>query len=180
MRRLFFIVPVLGFAVLAYVLLHSLTQSAPEVLPSPLVGKKAPQVTLAALDADTQGFGPAELAAGRVTVINVFGSWCVQCRIEAPALAKLANQPGFELYGFAYRDTPQKARAYLAETGGNPYRRIGIASDIGPSLEWGIYGAPETFVVDGKGVIRFKYVGPLTDAAVAKELMPAIRAAQAS
>lgn len=180
MRRLIYILPALGFLVIAGFLYRSLfVRPSTEFLPSTLINKPAPRLTLPALDAGTQGFGPEQLAAGHVSVVNVFGSWCAECVIEAPALMKLVGAPGFEMYGMASHDTPEKTRAFLMRYG-NPFSRIGNDVDGKVGIEWGVYGAPETFVVDGKGIIRTKIVGALTDELVAQQLMPAIRAAQGS
>jgi cytochrome c biogenesis protein CcmG/thiol:disulfide interchange protein DsbE len=179
-RRLIFVLPVLVFVGLAVVLFRSLFLS-PSIIPPVLINRPAPQLTLAALDADTQGFGPQELKAGKVVLINVFGSWCAECHIEAPVLMQLAamsEKEGFEIYGFVQRDTPEKIRAFLGQTG-NPFHRIGNDVDGRAGIEWGVYGAPETFLVDGKGVIRYKYTGALTPELVQRELLPAIRAARA-
>jgi cytochrome c biogenesis protein CcmG/thiol:disulfide interchange protein DsbE len=179
MKRLVYILPVLGFGAIAFFLFRSLTMAPPDILPSALIDQPAPKIALPALDDQTQGFGPAELAAGHVSVVNVFGSWCAECHVEAPVMMQLAQQQGFELYGLVQRDTPQNIRAFLAETG-NPFSRIANDLDGKAGIEWGVYGAPETFVVDGKGVIRYKYVGPLTPEVLKRELLPAIRAARAS
>jgi cytochrome c biogenesis protein CcmG/thiol:disulfide interchange protein DsbE len=177
MNRLIYAIPALGFAVLAFFLFKSLVMPAPDVLPSALIDKPAPQHILPALDAQTQGFGPRELASGKVVIVNVFSSTCVPCRIEAPVLDRLATLPGLTLYGFVWEDKPQSARKFLDEVG-NPFSRIGLDSDGSIGREWGIYGWPETYVVDGRGIIRFKYVGALTDQVVAQQLMPAIEKAK--
>jgi len=179
MKRLVYVLPVLGFLVIAGFLFRALFLTPTTFLPSTLINKPAPKLALPALDGQTLGFGPAELAAGHVSVINVFGSWCAECHIEAPVLMRLAQEKGFELYGLVQRDTAPKIRAFLAETG-NPFSRIGNDLDGRAGIEWGVYGAPETFVVDGKGVIRYKYVGAITPDALRKEILPAIRAAAAS
>jgi cytochrome c biogenesis protein CcmG, thiol:disulfide interchange protein DsbE len=180
MKRLIYILPVLAFLAVAGFLFRSLYDVAPEALPSPLIGKPAPQLTLPPLDAQTQGFGPADLASGKVVVVNVFSSTCIPCREEAPVLNQLAKMPGMTLYGFVWKDKPEQARAFLNEVG-NPFSRIGFDGDGRAGIEWGVYGWPETYVIDGKGVIRFKYdEGPLTPDVVRDRLLPAIRAAQAS
>ncbi|HTI01836.1 MAG TPA: DsbE family thiol:disulfide interchange protein [Acidisoma sp.] len=181
MKRLIYILPAVGFIVLAVVLYRSLFM-APTILPSALINKPAPRLTLPALDAQTQGFGPKELAGGHVSVVNVFASWCIPCHVEAPVLMQLAamrDKDRFEIYGFVQRDTPDKIRAFLAQAG-NPFSRIGNDVDGRAGIEWGVYGAPETFVVDGKGVIRYKYTGPLTPDVLKNELLPAIHAAAGS
>jgi cytochrome c biogenesis protein CcmG/thiol:disulfide interchange protein DsbE len=182
-RRLIFILPAAAFVVVAVVLFRSLFTTSPTlILPSTLINQPAPRIALPALDDQTQGFGSKELAAGHVSVINVFGSWCPECHVEAPVLMQLAQMApanDFQIYGMVQRDTPEKIRAFLAQTG-NPFDRIGNDVDGKAGIEWGVYGAPETFVVDGKGVIRYKYVGALTPEVVKRELLPAIKAAQNS
>ena len=182
-RRLIYIVPVAAFIVVAVVLFRSLFTTSPTlILQSTLINQPAPKMELPALDDLTQGFGPKELAAGHVSVVNVFGSWCPECHVEAPVLMQLAQMTqanNFEIYGMVQRDTPEKIRAFLAQTG-NPFDRIGNDLDGKAGIEWGVYGAPETFVVDGKGVIRYKYVGALTPDVLKRELLPAIKAAQNS
>ena len=178
MKRLVYILPVLGFVVIAGFLFHSLYHAAPEALPSPLIGKPAPHRTLAPLDEKTEGFGPADLASGKVVVVNVFSSTCIPCREEAPVLNQLAKMPGMTLYGFVWKDKPENARRFLDELG-NPFSRIGYDGDGSAGIEWGVYGWPETYVIDGKGVIRFKYdEGPLTAQIVHDLLLPAIAQAR--
>ena len=179
MRRLIFIVPMLGFAVLAFFLFRSLYLTpAEQALPSALIGRPVPQTTLPALDAQTRGFGPADFTKGEVVVVNVFSSTCVPCRQEAPVLNRLAKMPGITLYGFVWKDRADNARRFLDELG-NPFSRIGYDPAGRLGLDWGIYGWPETFVIDGHGVIRFKYdAGPLTPQIVTEQLLPAIAAAR--
>lgn len=177
MKRLIFIVPVALFAVLAYVLFSSLLAPPPEDLPSVLVDKPAPRITLPALDAQTKGFGPAQLTAGHVTVLNVFASWCVPCHAEAAVLPMLAKIKGVHLYGMVYKDTPAKARAFLDEMG-NPFERIGLDQNGQAGIEWGIYGVPETFVINGRGTVLLRHAGPLTPSIIKKQLMPVIAKAR--
>jgi len=180
MKRLIYGVPVLAFLVLAYLLFSSLFRSRPpDELPSALIGKSVPALTLPPLDVAAQGFGPKDLAQGRVTVVNVFASWCEPCREEVPLLASLSRTKGFELYGFVYKDTALKARAFLNETG-NPFARVGLDTSGSKGIEWGVYGVPETFIVDGRGIIRERIVGGLTDQKVRDELFPAVAAAASS
>jgi cytochrome c biogenesis protein CcmG, thiol:disulfide interchange protein DsbE len=176
-NRLIYAVPVLAFLVLAGFLFKSLVLPAPDMLPSALIDKPAPQKTLPALDAQTQGFGPKELASGKVVVVNVFSSTCVPCRLEAPVLNRLATMSGITLYGFVWEDKPENAREFLNEVG-NPFSRIGQDIDGSIGREWGVYGWPETYVVDGHGIIRFKIVGGLTNEVVAQQLLPAIEKAK--
>jgi cytochrome c biogenesis protein CcmG/thiol:disulfide interchange protein DsbE len=176
-NRLVYALPVLGFAVLAFFLFKSLIMPAPEVLPSALIDKPAPSITLAAMDAQTPGFSSADLAGGHVTLVNYFASWCVPCRQEHDTLMRLSKMPGIVIFGIDYQEHGAGAgRAFLEEMG-NPFSRI-VADDGHEGMEWGVYGVPETYVVDGRGVIRFKYVGPLTSEAVSRELLPAVEKAK--
>ena len=177
MKRALFLLPLIVFVIIAGVLFVNLVRPQNIALPSTLVDKPAPSVALPPLDSSVKGFGPQDLRAGRVTVINVWASWCVQCRLEAPALAALSQQRGFALYGFVYKDTPEKARAFLNDVG-NPFSRIGIDRSGRAGIEWGVYGAPETFIVDGKGIVRERFVGPISDEALRSDILPAVAQAQ--
>jgi cytochrome c biogenesis protein CcmG/thiol:disulfide interchange protein DsbE len=177
-KRLVYIVPVVAFLALAAILFYQLSQpQTPGELPSALIGKPVPQRVLPPLDAQTQGFGPAELASGHVTVVNIWASWCAPCREEVPALAVLAKDKSVRLFGIDYRDKASAGRALLNELG-NPFARIAQAD--GPAgIEWGISGVPETFVIDGRGIVRARIVGALTDGdKYTRELLPAIAAAK--
>jgi cytochrome c biogenesis protein CcmG/thiol:disulfide interchange protein DsbE len=121
------------------------------------------------------GFDTASLG-GEVTVVNVFASWCVPCRAEHPLLEALKANTGVRLYGINQADAPENARAFLAELG-NPYDAVGADRNRRVSIDWGVYGVPETFVVDANGIITFKHVGPLTPQSLERELLPAIAAA---
>jgi len=177
MKRLVHILPVAGFAVLAFFLFRSLWHPGNGPVPSALLDKPAPRLTLPALDARAQSFTPADLTAGHVSVVNVFASWCAPCRTETAQLAALSRVPGVRLYGIAQKDKPEASRAFLDEMG-NPFSRIARDDDGRASIEWGVYGVPETYVVDGKGIVRFKYVGPLTDDALRDQVLPAIAASR--
>ncbi len=179
MRRALYLLPLVAFVVVAGVLFWNLSRPQTGALPSTLIDEPVPAVTLPPLDAAAQGFGPADLRAGHVTVINVWASWCVQCRVEAPALAQLSRQRGFALWGFVYKDTPEKARAFLNELG-NPFARIGIDRSGRAGIEWGVYGAPETFIVDGRGIVRERFVGPMSDDALHSDILPAVAQAKAA
>ena len=177
MKRLVFILPIAAFAVIAFFLFRSLVSPAPNVLPSALLNKKVPDRVLPPLDAQAQGFGPQELSSGKVTLVNVFSSTCIPCRLEAPMMMRLSAMPGMTIYGLVWEDKPQDARRFLDQLG-NPFSRIGLDEDGSIGRDWGIYGWPETYVVDGHGVIRFKYVGELTERVVQQLLLPAIEKAK--
>lgn len=178
MNRWIYLAPVLGFALLAFFLFKSLWAPAPSIIPSALLNRPAPRLNLPGLDAQSVAFTPADLASGHVSVVNVFASWCAPCRSEAGELMALAHVPGIALYGMTQKDKPEATRAFLNDVG-NPFSRIARDDNGRASIEWGVYGVPETFVIDGKGIIRLKYVGPLTDQVLNSDVMPAIEAAEA-
>lgn len=177
MKRAIYLLPIAGFVVLAYFLFKSLWSPPPDLVPSALLNKPAPRLVLPALDSQSAAFTPADLAAGHVSVVNVFASWCAPCRTEAAQLEALARLPGVAVYGLSQKDKPAATRAFLDEVG-NPFARIARDDDGRASIEWGVYGVPETYVVDGRGIVRLKYVGALSDDVLAQQLMPAIKAAQ--
>jgi cytochrome c biogenesis protein CcmG/thiol:disulfide interchange protein DsbE len=125
------------------------------------------------LDAAATGFTSADLKAGHVTVLNVWASWCVPCRAEASALATISRSGGVKLYGIVYENTPTAARDYLKETG-NPFARLVLDADGRAGKAWKIYGVPETFIVDRKGIVRLRYAGPIAASALTAVIMPAI------
>ena len=148
----------------------------PNLLRSVLIGKPAPDFSLPAVATlDTPGFDRAALS-GEVTVVNVFASWCIPCRDEHPLLVTLKARSGARLFGINQKDAPENAAAFLAELG-NPYDAVG-ADGGRVSIEWGVYGVPETFVVDAEGVITYKHVGPITPRSLEEEVLPAIAAAR--
>ncbi|HUO90777.1 MAG TPA: DsbE family thiol:disulfide interchange protein [Rhizomicrobium sp.] len=173
MKRLLYIVPVLAFLGLALLLFANLHHGESDELPSTLIGHAIPPTTLPPLDAQARGFGPSDLAAkGRVTVVNVFASWCVPCREEAPQLAQLARIRGVRMIGLVYKDKPEAARAFLSEYG-NPFERIGLDAEGRAAIDWGISKVPETYVIDGRGIVRGRF-GPLTPDSLVLDVLPAI------
>lgn len=173
MRRLIYVVPMLLFLGLAtYFALALRPGSDPQLLPSALIDKPAPVFDLAALS------GGANLAsgglAGQVVLINFFASWCVPCREEHPLLMRLAGQEHVALYGIAYKDNPEDSQRLLAQLG-DPYRLVGIDRDGRVGVDFGVYGVPETYVIDRSGRIRKRFVGPLSADAVKNELLPLIQ-----
>lgn len=178
MNRWFYALPVVLFLGVAFFLFKSLfTGEQPNEIPSALIDKPVPATTLPPLDAETQGFGPADFHRGKVILVNVFSSTCVPCRLEAPVLDRLGKMPGITLYGFVWKDNAQSARQFLDEVG-DPFRRIGLDTEGRLGMEWGIYGWPETYVIDGHGIIRYMFWGPLTDQAVRDQLLPEIEKAK--
>lgn len=152
--------PLAVAAVLAAVFLWALYSGRdPSVVPSPLIGKPAPAFRVPSLMGGN-GITEAEFK-GRVTVLNVFASWCLPCRAEHPMLTALARDGKAWMVGLNYKDKPEDARAWLKEFG-NPYDRIGVDRTGRTAIDWGVYGVPETFIIDKSGRIRHKQVGPIT------------------
>lgn len=144
---------------------------------SVLIDKPAPAFVLAAVpELDVPGFDTASLK-GQVSVVNVFASWCIPCRDEHPLLMALRDTADIRLLGINQNDAPENARAFLAELS-NPYDAVGADRDRRVSIDWGVYGVPETFVVDADGIITFKHVGPLTPQTLQSDLLPAIARAR--
>jgi cytochrome c biogenesis protein CcmG, thiol:disulfide interchange protein DsbE len=140
-----------------------------DVLPSPLIDQPAPQFALPPLIEGRPGFSTADLK-GHVSLVNTFASWCAPCRDEVPALDALARSRRVALYGIDYKDTPDAARAWIKALG-DPYARIG-ADDGQVAIDWGVYGVPESFLVDRTGRVRYKHVGPLSEADVSETILP--------
>jgi cytochrome c biogenesis protein CcmG/thiol:disulfide interchange protein DsbE len=133
----------------------------PTLVPSVLINKPAPEFTLAAVPGlSVPGFDTAALK-GEVTVVNVFASWCVPCHDEAPLLTALAKDTRLQIVGINYKDSPDNARRFLGRYG-NPFSMVGVDANGRGSIEWGVYGVPETFVVGRDGTIVYKLVGPVT------------------
>ena len=158
MRRLLYIVPALVFGLIAAWLLAGLGLD-PKTLPSAMIDKPVPQFDLPALADAAPPLKTTDLG-GEVALVNVFASWCVPCRAEHPLLMRLAREKGVPIYAINQKDKPADALRFLAQLG-NPYRRIGVDADGRVSIEWGVYGVPETFVVDRAGRIRYRHVGAL-------------------
>lgn len=175
--------PVIVFAALALMFAFALQRGDPSKLPSALIGKPVPQLTLPAVDElvydgkPIAGFAAAELASGQVAVVNFWASWCVPCVQEHPLLLALKERTGVPLYGVNHKDNPAAARRFLGRYG-NPFAAVGADSNGRAAIEWGVYGMPETFVVDGRGVIVYKHVGPLSPESLERDLIPAVRKAQ--
>ncbi len=149
-----------------------------DVLPSTLIGKPAPDFDLPVLHDAAYRVKLADLK-GQPFVMNVWASWCVECRVEHPVLTRFAETKRVRVVGYNWKDERADALRWL-EQFGNPFMVV-LADEEGSSaLDWGIYGAPETFLVDAKGIVRWKHVGPLTDEIIAQELLPALQKAGAA
>jgi cytochrome c biogenesis protein CcmG, thiol:disulfide interchange protein DsbE len=180
------LLPVLVFAGLAAVFAVSLQTSDPSKLPSALLGKAAPTLDLPGLDGLTRegvampGLVGADLANGQPTVVNFWASWCAPCVAEHPLLIDLQRQTGVRLVGINHKDQAANARRFLGRYG-NPFGIVAVDSSGRAAIEWGVYGMPETFVLDGRGRIVFKHVGPITAETLRTQILPAIaRAAKAA
>jgi cytochrome c biogenesis protein CcmG/thiol:disulfide interchange protein DsbE len=182
-RGLFFVfLPLILFAALAAVFAFQLASGRDEsVIPSALIGKPAPNVSLPAVGGlqkdglPVPGLDPASFK-GQVTLVNVFGSWCVPCRVEHPLLMQLGEDKRFRLTGLNYKDKNENVLGFLDELG-NPYAAIGADMNGRAAIEWGVYGVPETFLVGKDGIVAYKHVGPFTEDTIRDDLMPAIEAA---
>jgi cytochrome c biogenesis protein CcmG/thiol:disulfide interchange protein DsbE len=175
LRRLLFLIPVLVFIGVGIGLAVGLTRD-PSVLPSALIDKPAPSFALPPIEAkDGEGLSSADLR-GKVALLNVFASWCVPCRVEHPILLRLA-QEGVPVYGINYKDPADQAAAYLDQLG-DPYQRVGADRDGRVAIDFGVYGVPETFVIDRKGRIRLRHVGPIRPEDVDRELKPLLERLQ--
>jgi cytochrome c biogenesis protein CcmG/thiol:disulfide interchange protein DsbE len=177
------IAPVIVFAALVTVFGFALTTGDPSKLPSALIGKPAPATDFPALAGLTDGTRPVpgfkstELADGKVSVVNFWASWCVPCAEEHALLMALKDKTGVPIYGVNYKDQAASARRFLGRYG-NPFVAVGIDDNGRGAIEWGVYGMPETFVVNGKGEIVFKHVGPISPQSLTAKLIPAIEAAR--
>ena len=141
-------------------------------LPSAMIAKPAPQFDLVGLEGDKSL--ALDKLKGHAFVINFFASWCVPCRIEHPLLMRLSQQDHLPLYGISYKDKPADA-AHLLATFGDPYRQVGIDRNGRVGLDFGVYGVPETYVIDSNGTIRKRFVGPLTAETVNQQLLPLLK-----
>lgn len=172
------------FVALALLLLLRLFAGDASRLPSALIGKEVPHFSLPPLAGleDHPGFSDAELRQGHVTVVNVFASWCVPCHQEHAILMQLAADPaltasGVVIAGLAYKDEPDNIRRFLGQAG-DPYKMIGADKSGRTSIDWGVYGVPETFIVKGDGTIAYKFIGPMSEEAMKSVLLPQISKAQ--
>ena len=168
-------IPLAIFAVLVAFLWIGLGLDPREV-PSPLIGKPAPQFRLAKLHAPAEMLATGDLN-GKVWLLNVWASWCVSCREEHPLLMQLAKANIVPVYGLDYKDDPADGRRWLAENG-DPYTASIVDRDGRVGIDYGVYGVPETFVIDRAGVIRYKQIGPITPTALQQKILPLVRELQ--
>ena len=175
--------PVLIFAGVAFLFALSLQGRDPSKLPSVLVGKPAPSSDFPALEGFAEkgrpipGFNSTDLAKGRWSIVNFWASWCAPCVAEHAVLNDVKKLAVVDVYGVSYKDTAEAARRFLGRYG-NPYAAIGTDASGRNGIDWGVYGTPETFLVNGKGEIVLRHVGELTEDSIKNELLPAMKAAQ--
>ena len=174
-RRLRYLVPVFLFVALAAALGVQLLTGDPGKVPSALIDKPVPAFSLPPVQGfeEAGGFATADLGKGEIALVNIFASWCGPCRVEHPLLMALAEAGTVPLYGINYRDAPDDAERWLGRLG-NPYTLMGADRDGRTGIDWGVYGVPETFVVDGAGRIRHRHVGVLSRHDLDETILPLI------
>ena len=183
-RRLIVLVPLLLFAGLAGLFFYRLGAGDPSRIPSALIGRPVPETTLPPVagltrdNAPVPGITPADFK-GTVTLVNVWASWCVPCHDEAPLLMKMAEDKRYRIVGINQKDNPDNARRFLGRYG-NPFVSVGADANGRASIDWGVYGVPETFVIGKDGRIAYKLVGPITPDNIETTLKPAIAKALAA
>jgi cytochrome c biogenesis protein CcmG/thiol:disulfide interchange protein DsbE len=168
-----YVVPLTLFAALAVVLAVGLTLRPAEI-PSALIGKAAPEFALEPVPGYGPGLGTENLK-GQISIVNVFSSWCIPCRAEHPLWMEMAqSEDVVGIYGINYKDPTENAVGWLDEYG-NPYARTGADLQGRTSIDWGVYGVPETFIVDADGVIRTKIIGPIDRYILDNIVLPKVR-----
>jgi cytochrome c biogenesis protein CcmG/thiol:disulfide interchange protein DsbE len=165
------LLPLFGFAALVGAFAAGLGAD-PSLVPSPLIGKSVPEFSLPAVKGRQLGLSSANLK-GEVSLVNVFASWCVACREEHPVLMQLKANGTVPIHGLNYKDRPDDAAAWLDRMG-DPYTRTGADLDGRVGIDWGVYGVPETFVVDAAGRIAFKQIGPVSPEILDRIILPLI------
>lgn len=183
MKRLLYGLPLVVCLGIGYFFYFGLGGN-PRNLPSEFIGKPAPAFAIEALPgrqpsdhAVPGGLSHADLAVGAPVVVNVWASWCIPCVAEHPLVDRLATKEGVTVHGINYRDQPRDASAWLARLG-DPYAKVGADLDGKAGIEWGVYGVPETFVIDGDGTVLFKHAGALSPEIVEREILPLIKGAK--
>lgn len=174
-RSLLYLLPILVLGVLIVLFWRGLYLN-PRILPSPLIGKPVPAFNLPELRHPENAITQQNLI-GHVSLVNVWGTWCYACREEQQTLMAFSRQNIVPIYGWDYKDDRQAALAWLARRG-DPYTAVAFDASGNAAINWGVYGAPETFLIDARGIIRYKYIGPLTPGVIQNDLLPRIQALQ--
>lgn len=169
--RFKFIAPALIFALIAVFLWRGLSID-PRLVPSPFIGKPAPAFDVPRLFSPEERFTQENLK-GQVSLLNVWASWCPSCAVEHPFFNRLAAQKFMPIYGLNYKDEARDAKVWLAQRG-NPYDAIAFDLDGRAGIEWGVYGAPETFLIDAEGIVRYKHVGAVDEQVWQEVFLPII------
>ena len=175
------LLPLILAGLMLALLFVALRTGEPQHLPSALIGKPVPEFALAPIadvqgdNGPTPGLSSAAFKTGKVSVLNVWATWCAPCVAEHPLLIELSQQ-GIPVFSINYKDKPEAARRFLA-THGNPFRAIGADESGFTAIDFGVYGVPETFVIDGDGKIAYRFPGPLSPEIIADKIMPAIKKA---
>ena len=183
-RRILVLLPLAVFLALAALFLYRLGQGDPSRLPSALIGRPVPDTPLPPLPELVRDGAPVPGVrsgdfSGHVTLVNVWASWCVPCHDEAPLLLKVSEDKRFRIVGINYKDQPDNARRFIGRHG-NPFTAVGVDANGRASIDWGVYGVPETFVVGRDGRIAYKLVGPIGPQNLQAVLLPAIEKALAA
>ena len=177
------ITPLVIFVLITLVFFLALQLGGRRDLPSALIGRQVPDFSLPQLtktdEISAESFDSKDLKKGKVSIVNVWASWCGPCHQEHPYLTALAEQSSAPLFGLNYKDTKSNARRFLSRYG-NPYKSIGIDRKGRAAIDWGVYGVPETFIVNGSGRIIYKHVGPISQKDVIEKLLPAIKKARSA
>ena len=177
-NRVLYILPLSVFLIMAAYFAIGLTKD-PNILPSALIDKQVPAFSLPPIEGGPgKGFSSADLkgpgGTGGVSIVNVFASWCLPCRAEHPQITRLAELKVATVYGLNFKDDPKAALKWLRELG-DPYAAHGADTKGRVAIDWGVYGIPETFIIDNSGIIRYKYVGPITARRLDREILPIIK-----
>lgn len=173
-----YVLPLVAVIILIGFLVIGLTRGDPRALPSPFIGKPAPQFELPKLKDPSVTVGSADFA-GQFALVNVWATWCVQCRAEHPFLLDLAAEKSIPIYGINWRDTRPEALRWLQQLG-DPYVASGFDADGVVGINWGVYGAPESFLVDAEGIVRYKQLGPLNRQIWERDFLPLITSGEAT
>lgn len=175
-RQLAYLAPVVIFGVIVAYFLWGLDPNRdPRLVPSVMINEPVREFALPTIDGmDLPGLSAADLRTGEVTIVNFFASWCVPCRAEHRFLLELARKDKARIFGINYKNKAEEARAWLEELG-NPYGRIGADTEGRVGIDWGVYGLPETFIVDGTGRIRYRRVGQIDQQTLDQTIRPLIR-----
>ncbi len=170
-----FLLPLAGFALLLAVLLVGLARAPQKsILPSPLIGKPVPQFTLPNLF-DNTGQVSSDSLKGHWSLVNVWGTWCVECRAEHEVLLQIKQEARVPIIGIDWKDQNEDALTWLEQLG-NPYERVGTDRDGRVAIDWGVYGAPESFLISPAGTVVYKHIGAMTPQVWQREFLPRVAA----